>query len=277
MQASIDTTALIQKSSIPKSLQHIPDQPGKLYIRGELPEGPYVAVVGSRKPTAYGRRVATALAATLASHGITLVSGLAFGIDAAVHEAALAASGRTVAVLPTGLDDRSISPQTNLRLAGRISRQGALLSEYPDGTEARKENYGARNRLISGLAGTVVIVEAVHRSGTMVTAKHAADQGKDVWAVPGQIDSPLSEGPNRLIADGANPLVSVEELLDNLGISQGVQTTSDPLLKLLGTQPVHRETLAVPGYDSARVSSALTKLELLGLVRHVGGGYYVRS
>lgn len=206
--------------------------------------------------------------------GVPVVSGLAFGVDAIAHAAALDAGGRSVAVLPTGLADDDISPRSNVRLAGRIATRGALLSEYPPGTPSRRYHYEARNRLIAGLARTVVVVEASRPSGTLITARHAGEQGRDVWAVPGPIDSEQSIGTNWLISQGAVPLVSINEFLDAHGI-KGMPGPRQGLATLLSETVVHFDELVVKSKKpAATVEAELMKLELAGTIRHLGDRYY---
>lgn len=200
-----------------KDLQHIPDTPKQLFVRGKLPlkRIKSVAIVGTRKPSSYGREIATKIATECAQNGIVVVSGLALGIDSIAHRATLDANGITIAVLANGVD--KIYPRSHEALGQRIlQNNGAIVSEYPNGTPAQPWQFLARNRIVSGLADAVVVVEAASRSGTLSTANHALDQGKEVFAVPGNINSPLSSGCNQLIKNGANPLTSVEDLLDFL-------------------------------------------------------------
>ena len=200
-----------------KDLQHIPDTPKQLFVRGKLPlkRIKSIAIVGTRKPSTYGREIATKIATECAQNGIVVVSGLALGIDSIAHRATLDAGGITIAVLANGVD--KIYPRSHEALGQRIlQNNGAIISEYPNGTPAQPWQFLARNRIISGLADAVVVVEAASRSGTLSTANHALDQGKEVFAVPGNINSPLSAGCNQLIKNGANPLTSVEDLLDFL-------------------------------------------------------------
>lgn len=187
--------------------------PKMLYFLGSLPSRRVttVAIVGTRKPTPYGKEVTFDLAYTLAKEGVIVISGLAYGIDAVAHRGALQAGGITMAVLAHGLD--MLYPQTHHDLAAQISQKGSLISEYPAGVTPRPHYFLARNRLISGLADAVIITEAGERSGTFATAHYALEQGKDVFAVPGPITSPLSVGPNRLIQQGALPIVNAEDVL----------------------------------------------------------------
>ncbi len=214
------------------------------------------------------------VAGRIATAGAAVVSGLAFGVDAVAHQAALDAGGATVAVLPSGLQEEDISPRTNLGLARRILERGALVGEYPAGVPARKEHYEARNRLISGLARAVVVVEASRPSGTLITARHAGDQGREVWAVPGPIDEPQSIGTNWLIEDGARPLVSIGRFLDTLGL-RSQEGERNGLTAILATGPRHVDEIAAGTGQPAHVlESELTKLELIGTIRHLGGRYY---
>ena len=236
-----------------------------------------IAIVGSRRPTAYGRRVATLLAGRIAAAGLPVISGLAFGVDAIAHAAALEVAGSSVAVLPTGLHDDDISPRTNLKLAQRVALLGALVSEYPEGTPSRKYHYEARNRLIAGLARAVVVVEASRPSGTLMTARHAGEQGKDVWAVPGPIDSDQSLGTNWLISQGANPLVSIDEFLAAYGIKH-IQAPQQGVAAHLGRSATHFDELVMQSKQpAAAVEAELMKLELTGTVRHLGDRYYALS
>jgi DNA processing protein len=261
---------------IPARLRDIPVPPGKVWVRGTLPEAG-VAIVGSRRPSAYGRRTAAQLAGRLGAAGIPVISGLAFGVDTIAHTATLDAGGLSVAVLPTGLADGDISPRHNAKLAQRIALRGALISEYPAGTPARTYHYEARNRLISGLAKVVVVVEASRPSGTLITARHAGDQGRDVWAVPGPIDSEQSLGTNWLIDQGATPLLSIERFLEACGIKVGA-AVHQGLVALLSSTPTHFDELAVRSRKPvAELEAELIKLELAGAVRHVGERYYARG
>ncbi|MDP4000470.1 MAG: DNA-processing protein DprA [bacterium] len=266
---------------IPERLRNIPSPPDQLWIRGSLPPdtAAAVAIVGSRRPTAYGRRIATQIAGRLGAAGVTVVSGLAFGVDTIAHTAALEAGGRSVAILPDGLGDDDLSPQTNRRLALRIASRGALLSEYPEGTPVRKYHYEARNRMISGLADVVVVVEASRPSGTLITARHAGDQSRDVWAVPGPIDSEQSLGTNWLIDQLAHPLVSIDWFIDgflNRYGTEGPATGRPGMIGLLSDTAVHfDELVSKSGKPAAEVEAELVKLELTGVVRDVGDRHYV--
>ncbi|HEY57154.1 MAG TPA: DNA-protecting protein DprA [Anaerolineae bacterium] len=272
----------------PQRLRHIPQSPPVLYIRGALrPEDDWaVAVVGTRKVTPYGRQVALEVAETLARHGVTVVSGLARGVDGLAHKAALEVGGRTIAVLGSGVD--RIYPPEHRRLAERILTHGALVSDYPPGTPPEGANFPPRNRIISGLALAVVIVEAGMKSGALVTASFAADQGREVFAVPGSIYAPQSQGTNWLIQQGARPLLRPQEVLEALELSLlpvrrearrvlKVSPSEQQVLKFLGAEPVHVDDLsAQAGLPVQEVLATLALLELKGLVRQVGSMSYVR-
>ncbi len=205
------------KNKFTETLVNIPDAPKTLYFKGQLPKKRIktVAIVGTRKPTVYGKEVTTRLAGELARNGIIVVSGMALGIDGVAHRAALDAGGITLAVLANGVD--TFYPRSNTNLGQKIiEKGGAVISEYKPGTPALPHQFLARNRIVSGLADVVVVVEAAIRSGTLSTANHALNQGKDVFAVPGNITSPLSAGCNKLIKMGAQPLTDINELIDFL-------------------------------------------------------------
>lgn len=270
----------------PPRLRHISQAPPVLYVKGRWqPEDDWaVAVVGTRKATAYGRRVAEDVARFLAQHRVTVVSGLARGIDSMAHRAALEAGGRTVAVLAHGPDQ--IYPPEHRHLARRIEEQGALISDYPPGTRPEAAHFPARNRIISGLSLAVVVVEAGERSGALITAAFAADQGRDVFAVPGSIYAAQSQGTLRLIQQGAYLLRQPEDLAQVLQLSlipqqqQARQSLpQDPMERLLWEalhQPTHIDDLCErTGLPSAQVSALLTLMELKGLVKQVGSMVYV--
>jgi DNA processing protein len=202
---------------IPKLLQNIPDPPVNLFIKGRLDDDLKIAVVGTRKATNEGRLIAKRITFDLASSGITIVSGLAMGIDTAGHEGCLEAKGKTVAVLGTGIDN--IYPKQNMNLAEKIlANNGAIISEYPGDTPGYKENFLRRNRIISGLCQAVVIIEAPLRSGSLSTANFAAEQGREVFVVPGPINHPNYIGSHKLIRDGARLVASAEDILEDLGL-----------------------------------------------------------
>ncbi len=205
-----------EDEAYPSRLKEIDQPPPILYLRGELTieDSWAVAVVGTRRVTAYGRQVTEELASYLAQNGVTVVSGLARGVDAISHQAALKAGGRTLAVMGNGVD--RIYPPEHRALAEQILENGALLSDYAPGTPPDSGNFPPRNRIIAGLSAACVVVEAGDASGALITAEFALEQGRDVFAVPGNIFSPASKGPNKLISDGARPACGLEDLLEEL-------------------------------------------------------------
>lgn len=271
----------------PINLRNIHDPPPVLYIKGALlPEDDWaIALVGTRHASVYGKEAARHLATDLAQRGVTVVSGLAAGIDAAAHQAALDAGGRTLAVLGSGVD--VIYPPQNRRLAEQIETQGALISEYPLGKPPDRSNFPPRNRVISGLSLGTVVVEAGLRSGALITSDFAAEQGREVFAVPGSIFQRGCEGTNHLIQQGAKPALAVSDILEELNIARmsqqaevraAVPTTSleQTVLDLLGSEPLHVDELSrsasLPAYT---VAGALALLELKGLARQVSAMTYV--
>jgi DNA processing protein len=280
-------TLILSDDGYPRRLREIDQPPPVLYLRGDLqPEDEWaVAIVGTRRVTAYGRQVAEEVAGVLARNGVTVVSGLARGVDAIAHQAALAAGGRTIAVLGSGVD--RIYPDEHRNLAERILARGALVSDYAPGTPPEASNFPPRNRLISGLALAVVVVEAGYTSGALITAAFAADQGRDVFAVPGNITAPQSRGTNRLIRDGARPLLDPEEVLEELELTRLAEhrsarivlpadATEAALFETLNQEPMHIDEIrARAGLPMDQVSSALAIMELKGMVRQVGGMHYV--
>jgi DNA processing protein len=271
----------------PRHLRHIANPPVVLYLKGALmPEDEIgVAIVGTRSPTAYGRQVAQQLAGQLAAKGVTIVSGLARGIDAEAHRAALDSGGRTIAVLGSGLD--VIYPREHAGLAREIAKHGAVLSDYPLGSKPDAVHFPARNRIVAGLSLGTIVVEAGDTSGALITARMAGESGRDVFAVPGSIFSKQSYGVHRLIQDGAKLVASVQDVLDelNLGmvahqLEMPAAATDDPveqaLLGTLSTDPRHIDEVArLAQLPMSQVSSTLTLMELKGLVRQVGALSYV--
>ncbi len=276
-----------QDETYPQRLKEIDQPPPVLYVRGAyLPEDVFaVAIVGTRRVTPYGRQITEELAAFLAANGITVVSGLARGVDAVAHQAALKAGGRTIAVLGSGVD--KIYPPEHRALAEQMVERGALMSDYAPGTPPDASNFPPRNRIISGLSLAVVVVEAGETSGALITAEFAAEQGREVFAVPGSILAPQSKGTNKLIQNGALPLLSVNDLLQALDLTRvGEQKAArklmpdDPtearLLSVIGSQPLHVDEIRnQAGLPIEKVSAALALMELKGMVRQVGGMQYV--
>lgn len=272
----------------PAALKTISDAPPVLYVRGTLlPTDQFaLGIVGTRKATRYGLDVTYDLSKQLARQGIAVVSGLAHGIDSAAHRGSLDGGHRTLAVLGCGIEN--IYPHTNRELAQRIMRNGAIISEFPIGTPPEGRNFPRRNRIISGLSLGVLIVEAPESSGAIITANTAAEQGREVFAIPGNIYSPASKGTNRLIQEGAKLVTGVEDILEELNISfERVETRkrteqivpADPtealLLKHLSFDPLHVDDLVrLCGLPTSTVSSTLTILELKGLAQMVGNMQY---
>lgn len=283
----------------PALLAEIPDPPPLLFVHGDaaLLQTPQLAMVGSRNPTTGGEETAHAFAAHLAGVGLAITSGLALGIDAACHRGALAAKGATVAVMGTGLD--RVYPARHRDLAHAIAAaSGALVSEFPSGTQPRPENFPRRNRIISGLCLGTLVVEAVLRSGSLTTARHALEQGREVFAIPGSIHNPLARGCHALIRQGAKLVETADDILEELGPlaaglaprsvatnpdqgSGGTATVSQAhaqLLDFMGFDPVSVDQLTIrSGLTAAEVSSMLLILELEGHVASRAGGRYVRS
>ena len=278
----------------PQSLLEIPDPPGVLFLQGELKSADSIAiaVVGSRNTTRYGLAQAERLAGGLARAGITVVAGLARGIDAAAHRAALAAGGRTLAVLGGGL--LKIYPPEHADLAGEISKQGCLLSEMPPRFVATRNSFPRRNRLISGLTLGTVIVEAGERSGALITARFAMEQNRDVFAVPGPIDSRNSKGCHALIRDGAILVESVDDVLDALGpLAESnrqedgreirhpselqLNTMETNVLQSIGSDPTLVDQIVEKtGLPASRVLSTLSVLEVRKLITRLPGGRVAR-
>jgi len=283
------TAVTLLDPDYPENLRHVADPPPVLFVRGQVTaaDAQSVALVGTRRATPYGENVAERLAAALAHHGVTVVSGLAKGIDTRAHQSAVRAGGRTIAVLANGLDQ--VYPAQNARLAHAIAAgAGALVSEFAPGIPPDAVNFPRRNRIISGLARVTVIVEAGERSGALITADYALEQGRDVLAVPGAIYSPTSAGTNLLIKQGATPVTSVEDILEALVLPADTPDEMarpvpnlDPnqaaVYRLLDQEPRHvndlSSRLAMP---AGLVSATLTLLEFSGLARQAGPMLYTR-
>lgn len=272
----------------PERLRSLPDPPPWLYVKGErgLLQQPMLAIVGSRNATPQGRRDAAAFAQALAEAGLVIVSGLALGIDTAAHEGALA-GGVSLAVVGTGLD--RVYPARNRELAHRLAAGGAIVSEFPLRTPPRPGQFPRRNRIISGLSLGVLVVEAALDSGSLITARLAAEQGREVFALPGSIHSPLSKGCHRLIREGAKLVECVDDILEELAwqwrppIASPAQT--DPagqpaaaaLLELMGPDPVALDTLVnLSGLTVDTLSAMLLSLELDSRIATLPGGLYQR-
>jgi DNA processing protein len=281
----------------PRLLREIADPPVLLYVHGNrsLLSSIQLAVVGSRNPTPAGRENAQAFARTLASGGLTITSGLALGIDGAAHRGALEAGGATIAVTGTGLD--RVYPPRHRELAHDIAARGALVSEFPLGTPPRAENFPVRNRIISGLSLGVLVVEAAEKSGSLITARLSTEQGREVFAIPGSIHSPLARGCHKLIRQGAKLVETAQDVIEELGALATFAAPRLPandidaastcavelaeshsrILDCLGHDPATVDALVErSGLTAQAVSSILSELELRGLVAIQGGGRYVR-
>jgi DNA processing protein len=272
-------------TAYPRALLEIPDPPPLIYVKGRLDllNRPGFAIVGSRNATAQGLANAEAFATALSNAGLTIVSGLALGVDAAAHRGGLDGSSSTIAVVGTGLD--TVYPARNRDLAHRIAADGTLISEFPLGTPGLAANFPRRNRLICGLSKGCLVVEAAISSGSLITARLATDQGREVFAIPGSIHSPLAKGCHALIKQGAKLVESAQDVLEELGLQTTgrlVAVSEDlavihPLLTHLGFDPVDIDTLQHrSGLSIDALNSALTDLELAGLVENLPGGRWQR-
>lgn len=282
---------VISDPDYPALLREIADAPPLLYVRGDpsLLARPQLAVVGSRNPTRGGTDNAQAFASHLARAGLVITSGLALGIDAAAHRATIEAGGHTIAVAATGLD--RVYPAAHRELAHAIAAHGALVSDFPLATPPRRENFPQRNRLISGLSLGVLVVEAAERSGSLITARLAAEQGREVFAIPGSIHSPLARGCHKLIRQGAKLVETAQDILEELGplaqvvvqpvesptIAPKLESAQAALLELIGYDPVDMDTLVTrSGLTAGVLSSMLLLMELHGLVEARPGGRFQR-
>jgi DNA processing protein len=283
----IDVVTL-RHDAYPDLLREVPAAPPVLFLRGTitLDDRRAVAIVGTRRLSSYGREMARSLSRDLAQAGVTIVSGLARGVDGIAHAAALDAGGRTIAVLGNGV--RSVYPPEHRELAARIAAQGAVLSDFHPDAPPDGPNFPARNRLISGLALGVVVVEAPNRSGALITVDFAADQGRDVFAVPGSVLSPASAGCNRLLREGARPVRSADDVLEDLRLGEAprqlaldspaaLDEDSRRVLSTLTGDARHIDEIgAIAGIPIASLSALLMTLELQGFVRNIGAQYYAR-
>src|SRR5688572_24971809 len=273
-------------TTYPQALLLAPDPPPLIYVKGrvELLNAPAFAIVGSRNATHQGMAQAEAFGRALSDAGLTIVSGLALGIDAAAHRGGLAGKASSVAVVGTGLD--SVYPARNRDLAHELAARGCLISEFPLGTPPLPANFPKRNRLISGLARGCLVVEAADRSGSLITARLANEQGKDVFAIPGSIHSPLSKGCHELIKQGAKLVETAQDVLEELGMSSGSRKPSidapsasndDPVLDALGFEPCDIDTLSArSGVSAQKITAMLTQWEIDGIVEALPGGRYRR-
>lgn len=278
----------------PHLLLEIPSLPPVLYYRGQVDlaenqgKTPLIGIVGTRNITEYGQRWARQLSTTLAKHGFTVISGLASGVDAIAHQSCLAAGGRTIAVLGTGID--IIYPRSNTHLYQQIPKQGLILSDYPPGTPPEAKNFPPRNRIIAGLSRVVLVIEAARRSGALITARYANEFGRDVYVLPGSLDQPQSSGCLELANKGAQLILGEKELIEALGeIPQLDQMTPPPppppdlpphiapIFAVLSLEPLPVDVIAQKvNLDISTVSVALFDLELMGLATALPGMLYQR-
>jgi len=279
----------LQDKNYPAMLKEIHNPPKELYIKGEIinQDKVAIAVVGTRKYTQYGKQAALDIAGKLSKLGITIVSGLAKGIDTFAHQAALENNGRTIAVLGSGMDKDNFSPACNYTLGEKIAENGAVISEYPEGTPGAIYTFPERNRIISGLSLGVVVIEAPEQSGALITANLALEQNREVFAVPGNIYEKNSQGTNQLIKMGAKLVTCVEDILEELNLSHLLQSTEKKKIKpenkeeeilftILSSQPMHiDEIVKISKLPVSAVNSTLMILELKNAVRNLGKGNYV--
>ncbi|NQV12995.1 MAG: DNA-protecting protein DprA [Parcubacteria group bacterium] len=281
----------IQDKEYPPLLAEISDPPALLYFKGKIPISDLaIAVVGTRKSTLYGEQVTPDIVSPLASRKITIVSGLARGIDTLAHRATLEAGGQTIAVLAGGLDKQNIYPYANRQLAEKIAQHGALISEFPLGTRTYPGNFVQRNRIISGFSHGTLVVEAPARSGALITAQFALEQNREVFAVPGNINQNNSAGPNNLIKMGAKLTSSATDVLEEFDVTINSLNSPDhlntnivpstpeeaKLLTHLSKDPIHIDKLGeLSKLDTSVISSTLTLMEIQGKIRHLGAMTYI--
>jgi len=281
----------IQDKEYPALLKQIPDSPYIIYMKGNLDclNLPLVAIVGSRKLTEYGNRATRIFARDLANNGICIVSGLAFGVDACAHRGALDANGKTIAVLGNSLDSESISPRSNFQLSQEIIENGGLLlSEFPIKTQAANWTFPSRNRIMAGMSLGTLVIEAALKSGSLITANLALEYNRDVFAVPGPIFSPQSEGTHALIKSGAKLAACAADILEELKIEQNAKSVAKKIdfeltkeeeitLSVLSHERAYIDRITkLTKLETATVSSTLAILEIKGLVKNVGGQNYIR-
>lgn len=287
---NISLTAM-EDEDYPKLLKETFDPPPIIFHRGVIKkEESLLAVVGSRKCTPYGDRIIKEITPPLVKAGLGIASGLALGIDALAHAATLESGGRTVAVLGSGIDRHSIYPESNRPLAEKIVEGGGcLISEFPPGTEPLKQNFPRRNRIIAGMSKGVFVVEAAERSGSLITARYGLEEGREVLAAPGSIFSWQSQGPNKLIKEGAKTVLSAEDILESMGLEteekkekrsipdwSGMSENERIILMNLTSDPTGINSLVdKSSLDIRIINSTLTILEIKKLVKNIGGGNYV--
>ena len=280
----------LKDENYPQLLQEIPNPPYIIYMKGNF-DNPndqlMLAIVGSRKFTSYGKQVAYTFAHDLARAGITIVSGMALGIDAVAHQGALDAGGKTIAILGSSLEDLNIGPKTNFDLSRRIMDSGLLLSDYPIGISSIPTNFPARNRLMAGMAIGTIVVEAAEDSGSLITANLDLEFNREVFSVPGSVFSPVSIGTNNLIRSGAKIATSVKDILEELNIERRTEIekvkkiipenpTEVSILKILSHEPLHIDKIIkLSKLETSAASSALSLMEMKGIVKNIGGQNYI--
>lgn len=281
----------VENTHYPFLLSHIYDPPFVLYCKGDIKiaEALCIALVGSRAASAYGKTQAFKLAQDLSGYGAVIVSGMARGIDTQAHLGALDRQGKTIAVLGSGLDN--IYPRENVKLSEKIAQQGLLISEFPPETHPEPANFPIRNRTISGLSRGVVIVEAQRKSGALITADYALEQGRDVFALPGPVNNKNSEGTHMLIKQGAQLITQASDILEEYGVAVTEKNSAgkpyDPnsldkyelkILECLGSELLHiDELIRRTGYNIGLITSILLQLEFKGLVKATAGNYYIST
>ena len=284
---------VFDQSEFPRLLKQIPDAPLLFYMKGELKKEDdfCFGIVGTRLATNYGKETSQVIAFKLANVGLTIVSGMATGIDTEAHKGALSSSGRTIAVVASGLDEKSLFPQENVGLSRKIIERGALISEHPIGMKADREKFVARNRIISGLSKGVLVVEAPLRSGALITARHALEQNREVFAVPGNISSRMSFGANLLIKQGAALVTRAEDILQELNLKFSLPSIDENGAKIFNSdnkveekiftilsgngEAKHIDEIArFSGTVVQKINAALTTMEMKGIIKNLGNGQY---
>ncbi len=282
----------IDDDDYPKNIIDLRDAPTLLYVKGEIlrQDDLAVGIVGTRRASRYGIEQARRFAKYLARNGVTIVSGMAMGIDGNAQQSAIENGGRTIAVLGCGVD--VIYPSMHRKLYEEIIQNGAIVSDFPMGTDSQPQNFPPRNRIISGLSKAVLVVEGRIKSGALITARYAADQGRDVFALPGDINRPTSRGPNSLIRDGAIPVLDPQEIAENLGIVSmpdnkrnvvtGLASKLDGVEKIiykeLGFEGKHIDAIAIStGYSIQQTLAVLTVLEMRDIVKRLPGMMFARN
>lgn len=281
----------INDPAYPQRLKEIYDPPQLLYIKGELKADDdfSMGIVGSRKMSIYGQQATPELTKNLARAGLTIISGLARGIDTLAHKTALEAGGRTIAIIGSGIDSQSIYPPQNKLLAEKISQQGAVISEFPIGTLPLAHHFPLRNRIISGLSLGVLVIEAQEKSGALITAHHALAQNREVFALPGSIYSPSSNGTNKLIQQGAKLVRSADDILEELNLTQAIllpekrkiiasTPEEEKVLNSLSGEPLHIDKIIEStNMEASAASALLLQMEMAGKIKSLGGMNFIKS